>query len=100
MTISRSLVPPQFGIPPTEYSQHYFADITRAFSVFVVQLQQPGEGRATTMTFTDLPTSDTGLEEGALFMVDGFVKITRLAYPNPAGTSSTGAVGTVTVVIT
>ena len=83
MTISRSLVPPQFGIPPTEYSQHYFAYITRAFSVF-----------------TDLPTDDTGLEEGALFMVDGFVKITRLAYPNPAGTSSTGAVGTVTVVIT
>ena len=71
MTISRSLVPPQFAIPPAEYSQHYFADVTRAFSVFVVQLQQPGEGRATTMTFTDLPTDDTGLEEGALFMVDG-----------------------------
>lgn len=100
MTISRSLVPPQFAIPPSEYSQHYFADVTRAFGVFVLQLQQPGEGRATTMTLTDLPTNDTGLEEGALFMVDGFVKITRLAYPNPAGTTSTAAVGAVTVVIT
>ena len=97
MTISRSLVPPHFGIPPDSYNQSYFADITRAFSLFVFQATQPGVGRATKFTLTALPHNDAGLEAGGLFQHDGFVKISRLAYPNPAGGEGTGAVGSVTV---
>ena len=99
MTVSRSLVPPQFSIPPSDYNQSYFADTLRAFSVFVLQAMQPGEGRATRLTLTALPNNDVGLEAGALFQHDGYVKISRLTHPNPQGSSGTGAVGSVTVTI-
>ena len=46
---SRGLVPPLFAIPPTQYEQSYFADIIRAFSFYVVQQQQAGEGRNTSL---------------------------------------------------
>ena len=75
-----------------------FADITRAFSFYVVQQQQAGEGRHTSLVLTALQSNDVGLEPGALFEVDGFVKISRLSCSNPAGTGATGAVGTTTVV--
>jgi len=96
--MSRSLVPPQFAIPPADYSQMYFADMVRAFSLFAFQSQQPGEARATKMTLTALPENDAGLEAGALFQHDGYIKISRLTHPNPQGSSGTGAVGSVTVV--
>ena len=51
------------------------AEITRAFSQLVLQLQNPGELRATTITLTDLPTSAAGLETGALYNDGGTVKI-------------------------
>ena len=93
----RSLVPPQFAIPPTEYRQTYFADVIRAFGVFVDQTQQPSEGRATTFVMTNLPDNDSGLEVGGLFQSDGFVKITRAFNPHPAGVAGTASVGSVTV---
>ena len=95
---SRGLVPPFFAIPPTQYEQSYFADIIRAFSLYVLQQQPAGEGRNTALVLTALPSNDVGLEPGALFEVDGFVKISRLSCSNPAGTGATGAVGTTTVV--
>ena len=95
---SRGLVPPLFAIPPTQYEQSYFADIIRAFSFYVVQQQQAGEGRNTSLVLTALQSNDVGLEPGALFEVDGFGKISRLSCSNPAGTSATGSVGTTTVV--
>jgi len=64
------------------------------------QQQNPGEERATRLTLTDLPTDDSGLENGALFQQDGFVKITRINVPHVRGSSATGSVGTVTVTIT
>jgi len=97
MTVSRSLVPPQFSVPPVDYNQSYFADTLRALSLFVFQAIQPGVGRATRLTLTALPHNDVGLETGALFQHDGFVKISRVAYPNPAGGEGTSDVGSVTV---
>ena len=41
----------------------------------VTQLQNPGELRGTKITLTDLPTSATGLESGALFNDNGTVKV-------------------------
>lgn len=99
--MSRSVPIPYFPIPPAEYERGYFAEITRAFSVYVQQVNTPGPWRATTLTLTNLPSgSDVGLEPGAVFEVDGFLKVSRVNNPHVAGTSSTGAVGSVTVVTT
>ena len=96
---SRSLVPPTFSVPPRTYSPVYFDDLVRALSLFLLQTQQPGEGRHTKMVFTDLPNNDVGLEVGSVMDVDGFLKISRANNPHVAGSTGTGAVGTVSVTI-
>jgi len=73
--MSRELVPPQFSLAPEEYDQTYFDDMVRSLTQLVVQLQNPGELRGTKITLTDLPTSASGLESGALFNDSGTVKI-------------------------
>ena len=73
--MSRQLVPPTFSLPPEEYDAQYFSDMVRSLSQLVNQLQNPGELRGTKITLTDLPTSGTGLEVGALFNDNGTIKI-------------------------
>lgn len=73
--MSRELVPPQFSVPPEEYDRTYFDDMVRSLSQLVIQLNNPGEIRGTKITLTDLPTSASGLETGALFNDNGTVKI-------------------------
>ena len=73
--MSRDLVPPQFPLPPSEYERQYFDELIRSLTQLVVQLQNPGELRGTKITLTDLPTSATGLETGALYNDGGTVKI-------------------------
>lgn len=94
---NRNLIRPFFPDPPTGYSQRYMQEITRAFSVFISQFQNPGDARHTVLTLTNLQDNDQGLEAGALFQVDGFVKITQAHSPHVGGVSGTGGVGTVTV---
>ena len=98
--MSRNLVLPFFPIAPQQYDQRYFAEVVRAFSVYLEQMQNPGEGRNTFMVLTNLQTDDSGLETGALFQQSGFVKIALINSPHVRGSSGTGAVGTVTVTIT
>lgn len=95
--MSRRLSRPYFPIPPEQYQQRYFTEVIRAFSVFLEQVQNPGDVRATELTLTDLQTDDSGLEVGALFQQDGFVKITRTNVPHLRGSAGTASVGTVTV---
>jgi len=95
--MSRNLVRPYFPIPPQEYDQEYFAEVIRSFSTYVNQQQNPGEGRNTFIVLTDVQENDQGLEVGAVFQQDGFLKITRANVPHLAGVSSTGAIGSVTV---
>lgn len=97
---SRRLVRPYFPVPPGQYDQAYFTEVIRAFSVFLQQVQNPGDARHTELTLTNLKSNDQGLEEGALFEVDGFVKISRSFNPHLAGASGTGAVGSVAVTTT
>lgn len=97
--MSRGLVQPIFPNAPVEYDQGYQAELVRAFSVFLNQVNNPGPWRATSLTLTDLQTDDYGLENGGLFQVDGFVKVTLANTPHPRGVSATGAVGSVTVTI-
>ena len=73
--MSRQLVPPTIALPPDEYDPQYFNDMVRSLSQLVTQLQNPGELRGTKITLTDLPTSDTGLEVGALFNDNGTIKV-------------------------
>ena len=98
--MSRNLTIPYFPNAPREYSQQYIAEVVRAFSVYVQQVQNPGEGRNTFGVFTNLQTDDSGLETGAIFNHGGYVKITQLNTPHVRGSAGTGAVGLVTVTTT
>ena len=98
--MSRNLVLPHFPIPPQQYDNRYFAEVMRSFSVYLQQIQNPGEGRNTRTVLTDLPTTEAGLEIGGLFQVDGFVMVNRLNASNVLGQNITTSVGTVTVVTT
>jgi len=73
--MSRELVPPQFSLAPEEYDRAYFDDMVRSLTQLVIQLQNPGELRGTKITLTDLPTSASGLESGALYNDSGTVKV-------------------------
>ena len=73
--MSRRLVPRNISLPPDEYDVQYFNEMVRSLSQLVTQLQNPGELRGTKITLTDLPTSDTGLEVGALFNDNGTIKV-------------------------
>lgn len=72
---SNQIAPPRLPEAPTEYSVQYMADLLRALELFIAQERNPGELRGTKITLTDLPTSATGLETGALYRDGGTVKI-------------------------
>ena len=95
--MSRNLVRPFFPIPPSEYEQSYFNEVIRSFAVYLDQVQNPGEGRHTTLVLTDLPSNDFGLEDGSIFVVDGVLRISVVSQPHAASFLSTGQVGSVTV---
>ena len=101
--MSRNLVLPFFPVPPEEYNQEYMAEIMRSFSVYLTQIQNPGEGRNTTLSLTNLQTDDQGLAPGELFEyrdasgMMGFVKIALANISNLRGIEATGEVGSVTV---
>jgi hypothetical protein len=100
--MSRNLVKPFFARPPAEYDQKYMSDLVQSFALYLEQMQNPGEGRHTRLTLTNLPLSDQGLEVGGLFHAAGTMGVVRIATSNQTnllGTSGTGGVGTVTVVI-
>jgi len=72
---SSQIAPPRLPEAPPEYSQQYVQDLVRALEVFIEQERSPGELRGTRITLTDLPTSATGLETGALYNDSGTVKV-------------------------
>lgn len=96
--MSRNVPIPFFPSPPAEYSQAYFSQLVRNFSVFAQQTQVPGPLRATSLTLTALQTDDVGLPEGAVFQQSGFLKVALLDTPHVRGSSATASVGGVTVV--
>jgi len=69
------IVPPRLPEAPAEYNQMYMSDLLRALEVFIQQERTAGELRGTKITLTDLPTSPTGLESGALYNDSGTVKV-------------------------
>ena len=73
--MSNEIPAPRLPEPPVDYDVRYLRDLTRALQVFIDQERNPGELRATKITLTDLPTSSSGLEVGALFNDSGTIKI-------------------------
>lgn len=69
---SRNVALPRFPNPPAQYDQKYFSDFVRAFATYQQQVQNAGEGRATSMVMTDVPTSTANLEDGTLWNNGGF----------------------------
>ena len=67
--------PPRLPEAPQQYDPQYMADLLRALEIFISQERTPGEMRGTKITLTELPTSSSGLESGALFNDSGTVKI-------------------------
>jgi len=72
---SNQIAPPRLPEPPVEYTQQYMADLIRALELFIAQERNPGEMRGTKLTLTNLPTSASGLETGALYNDSGTVKV-------------------------
>lgn len=72
---SNQIAPPRLPEPTTEYSARYMQDLIRALEIFIQQERNPGQMRGTKITLTELPTSATGLESGALYNDSGTVKI-------------------------
>ena len=98
--MSRNLNLPFLPVPPGQYQQQYFATLVRNFAVYLEQIQNAGEGRATKFVLTNLQTDDQGLEVGGLFNVDGFIKIVESNRPHVGTNVGTSAVGSVTVTTT
>jgi hypothetical protein len=72
---STQVPPPRLPEAPAEYSQEHMQDLLRALETFIAQERNPGELRGTKITLTDLPTSASGLETGALYNDAGTVKV-------------------------
>lgn len=98
--MSRNLVRPFFPVPPADYQPWYFAEVVRSFSVYLNQIQNPGEGRNTFTVFTDLQQNDVGLEVGSVYRHNNDLKIVLLNISAPAGVSASASVGSVTVATT
>lgn len=95
--MARNLPRPYFSVPPPEYRQDYFLELIRAFSVYIEQQANPGEGRNTFTVFTALQTDDYNLEPGSVFQQDGFLKVALPYKPHVRGVSGSGQVGSVSV---
>ena len=91
---------PRLPTPAGQVDVRYMTDLIRTLEYFLAQAQNPGALRATDITLTDLQSNnDVGLETGALYQVNGFIKITLANVSACAGSVGTGVIGTVTVAV-
>tara|TARA_R110000796_G_scaffold252344_2_gene386176 strand:- start:742 stop:1038 length:297 start_codon:yes stop_codon:yes gene_type:complete len=97
--MSRNNVKPYFPRAPDQYSSSYMAEVVRQFSVLLNQLQNPGDARNTQLTLTNIPTDDQGLETGAVYNFNGYLKITVPEVTSLRGVISSSTIGSVTVSI-
>lgn len=88
---------PRLPAAPDMYDMQYMSDLIRSIELFIAQERNPGEERATKMSLTALPTSDTGLEEGSLYRIGNDVKISLVNIAVPDSATGTMSLGTVTV---
>ena len=60
---SRNAAPPRLPLPIGGVTEMYMTDLVNALDFFITQTTNPGEGRNTKLVFTEMPTSDVGLEQ-------------------------------------
>ena len=72
---TNALLPLTFTDPPADYDQAYWEGVLRDLEVYIEQTLVPGPARNTTITLTDLPTSPTDLEPGAVYRDGDKVRI-------------------------
>jgi hypothetical protein len=91
---------PTMPKPSKEYDPQMLGDFIRSIEQLMVILKYPGEGRHSKLSLTHLPTSDSGLEAGALYaMADGIVRISQLNLAALTGFTIASGIGSVTVTI-
>tara|TARA_Y100001937_G_C7103274_1_gene323603 strand:- start:1081 stop:1308 length:228 start_codon:yes stop_codon:yes gene_type:complete len=73
--MSTNQPPPRLPDAPEEYNIQFMQDLIRAIETFIQQERNTGELRGTKITLTNLPTSSSGLETGALFNDSGTIKV-------------------------
>ena len=73
--MSTNQQPPRLPDAPEEYNIQFMQDLIRAIETFIQQERNTGELRGTKITLTNLPTSSSGLETGALFNDSGTIKV-------------------------
>lgn len=92
-------VAPRLPNAPDSYDVQFMADLIRSLELFITQERNPGEERAEKITLTNLPTSDSGLEAGALYRHENNVKISLIDLAAVDGFSAASSLGSVTVSI-
>jgi len=97
--MSRGLVQPLFPNPPEGYDQRYQAEVMRAFSVFLQQVNNPGPWQASALTLPNLQTDNYNLPLGGIFQYGDELRITVANMPYARGSQATGDVGQATVTI-
>lgn len=92
---------PYFPAPPLDYNPRYLAEIVREFSVFVAQIQNPGEALHSSLGLTGLPTSEAAAElaVGTVYNDNGILRIVTRYIARPIGQSGIGYVGDVTITV-
>lgn len=94
----RQVAAPRLPTPPADgITSLYMSDLIRALETFISQERNPGEERATKITLTNLPTSDSGLEAGSLYRIGNDVKISLLDIAVPDAATATVSLGSVSV---
>lgn len=91
---------PRLPSPQGQIDDIYMTDLVRAMQTFITLVENPGGLRATDLTLTALQSgNDIGLEVGALYELEGYVKITLANVSACSGISATSGLGTVTVAV-
>jgi len=54
--MSNQVTLPYFPNPPSQYDQRYIAEVVRAFSLYLQQIQNPGTAVFNTLNLLNLPT--------------------------------------------
>lgn len=62
-------------LPPPAYDQRYMSTLVSSLEQFILNTNNPGDLRATTLTLTNLPTSATGLAPGSVWNDAGTLKV-------------------------
>jgi hypothetical protein len=97
--MDRKSVTPIFPEAPREYTVRWGNELVRSLDQLVTLLRNPGEGRFTAVSITNIPDSDFGLEAGSLFRQGNQVYIALLNQPYARGLAATARLGTVTVTV-